>query len=104
MKFFTLAALLSLVSADAIHDTINGLRIDRFNQLENMISQDAEPVQKLEHALKSWAHSMNLNEVNAVDAEFIQSDVGQKMTQKWMEVGKILEEKAGQQGILEEEK
>tara|TARA_B100000780_G_scaffold121305_1_gene84966 strand:- start:231 stop:446 length:216 start_codon:yes stop_codon:yes gene_type:complete len=50
------------------------------------------PVNKLEHALKQWAHTKEVNNLKKIDAKFVKSPLGKKMVKEWTDVGKVLEE------------
>ena len=47
---------------------------------------------RLEHALKKWAHTKEVHHLKELDEKFIQSPLGKKMVKEWTDVGKVLEE------------
>lgn len=54
--------------------------------------ENSEPVQKLEHSLKKFAHTKEINNIKKIDAKFAKSPLGKKMIKEWTDVGKVLEE------------
>jgi multidrug efflux pump subunit AcrB len=105
MKFLTMALFLGHIQADAIHDAINALKISVSKQGQQRIEKqandvgrvlenikDAKPVQKLEHALKKFAHTKEIHNIKKLDAKFVKSPLGKKMIKEWTDVGKVLEE------------
>lgn len=106
MKYLTIALFLGHIQAtDAIHEAINALRIEVSPAGQKQIEKQAQdvkqtfkkiehsvPVQKLEHSLKKWAHTKEVNNIKQIDAKFAQSPLGKKMIKEWTDVGKVLEE------------
>lgn len=54
--------------------------------------EDSKPVNKLEHALKKWAHTKEVHAIEKLDNKFLKCPLGQKMVKEWTDVGKVLEE------------
>ena len=105
MKFLTLALFLGTIQADQIHDAINALKISvskggqkkiekQANDVEEVIDKikDSKPVNRLEHSLKKWAHTKEVNHIKKIDEKFMKSPLGKKMVKEWTDVGKVLEE------------
>jgi hypothetical protein len=105
MKYTTIALFLGVVAADQIHDAINALKISVSKQGQHRIEKQAHdvemtlkkiqhstPVNKLEHALKKWAHTKEVHHLKVIDAKFVKSPLGKKMIKEWTDVGKVLEE------------
>ena len=114
MKYLTIALFLGVASADAIHDAINALKISVSPKGQKRIESEAhdvemvfkkihnsEPVNKLEHALKKWAHTKDVNNIKKIDEKFMKSPLGKKMIKEWTDVGKVLENnlKETEQGV-----
>jgi hypothetical protein len=104
MKYLTIALFLGVASADAIHDAINALKIEVSPKGQKRIESEAQdveavfkkiehskPVNQLEHALKKWAHTKEVHNLQVLDQKFMKSPLGKKMIKEWTDVGKVLE-------------
>jgi len=105
MKYLTIALFLGVASADAIHDAINALKIEVSPKGQKRIESEAhdvemvlkkiqhsKPVNKLEHALKKWAHTKEVHHIKQIDQAFMKSPLGKKMVKEWTDVGRVLEQ------------
>ena len=103
MKYLTLAVFVGIVSADALENALNSLKlkvtnqddIDReFNDVRRTAHRihNSRPARNLRSSIKRWAHSKEMANLEKYDDKFWASPAGQRLAAEWRDVGDVLEE------------
>jgi len=103
MKYFTVAVFLGLVSADALEEAMNALKIEVHNQDQiesewNDVEQTfnkvkhTRPWRNLESSLKRWFESKEAMNIHRLDKAFYSSPEGKRLIAEWRDVGEVLDD------------